>query len=120
MSISFKKWLSLDEITMGPTGVRIDKPAQMAQDTFKAAQNWMSNPANADMQARLAAKATNRSALAPQVMQAATQAVNGTNVKNVTAPAVAGVIQNQLGIPQVIKPVDPTGGRFMRKQMRKH
>lgn len=112
----FKNWL-LGEFAVGSDGMRDNQATQTNQATTQAAQKWLGQPSNAGAQTQLLTGAKNRSAMGNNLMQAATDAVQAapaTVAKKTTAPAVAGALQQQLGLPKVIQP--KPGGMFMRKK----
>jgi hypothetical protein len=122
MKTSFKKWFELQEIVLGSDGQRDNQTTQTAQATAQVAQNWLSQKANADLQAQLATGTTNHSALGNKLTTAGTDAIGtapNTIAAKTTAPAVAGFLQKQFGLPKVIKSPTPAGVGFMRKKMRK-
>jgi hypothetical protein len=118
----FKNWLAMQEMAIGTSGVD-SQPTQTAQITQQIAQKWMSDQHNADAQARMnAIGMQHKSALGKNLLDAGTNAVKmaGNNLgRQTTAPQVAGAIQNNLGLPTVIKPPKPTQVKMMRKRMRR-
>lgn len=119
--MSFKKWFSLDEIMLGSDGMRDNQATQTAQATSQVAQRWLGQDTNASLQAGLINGAGNRSTLANKLMNVGADAIEAapsTVASKTTAPAVAGFVQNQFKLPNVIK-TPTTGGKFMRKNMRK-
>jgi hypothetical protein len=122
MKTSFKKWFELQEIVLGSDGQRDNQATQTAQATAQVAQNWLSQKANADLQAKLATGTTNHSVLGNKLTNAGADAIGtapNTVATKTTAPAVAGFLQTQFGLPKVIKTPAPANVGFMRKKMRK-
>ncbi len=118
MTTSFKKWL-LDEIVMGSDNNRDNQATQTAQATAQVAQRWLGQDVNANAQAQFATGTTNRSVLGNKLINAGADAVEtapDTLASKTTTPAVAGFLQNQFKLPQIIKPM---GFKGMRKHMRK-
>lgn len=105
MAQSFKKWLSLDEIALSSNGQRNNQPTQTVQATAQVAQNWLGQDANVDAQSRLI-NVKNRSVLGKQLIGAGADAIEAapnTVAQRTTAPAVAGFLQTQFKLPNVIK-----------------
>lgn len=106
MKLSFKQWLSLDEIVMGSDGQRDNQLTQTQQATAHVGNKWLADKATADTQANLISGSTNRSSLADTLTSVGADAVKkaGTKGKTTSAPQVAQFVQKQLGLPNVIKP----------------
>ncbi len=121
MKTSFKQWIALQEIAMGSDGQRDNQSVQTAQSTAQVAQNWLADKSSAPQQTSIVNGLSNRSALAGKLLDAGTSAIQGaptSMAKKTTAPAVAGFLQQQFKLPNVVKTQSPVG-TFMRKGMKK-
>lgn len=121
---TFNEWIGrkLHEIKLGSDGSRDNQATQTASATAAVAQNWLGQDQNADVQAQLVQGQGNRSALAPKLMDAGATAIDnapGNMGATTTAPNVAAFLQNNLGLPNIIKPPKPTQVKMMRRHMRK-
>lgn len=119
---AFKNWIRFQEIKLGSDGARDNQATQTADATAQVAQNWLGQDQNADVQGQLVQGGSNRSALAPKLLDAGADAIDtmpGNIAKQTTAPMVASFIQSNLGLPQVVKPPKPGQVKMMRRHMRK-
>jgi hypothetical protein len=120
---AFKNWLQFQELSIGTDGMRDNTATQTAQASMKVAQKFLGNRHHSDDVSNLITTAkSNRSALAGGIIDVAAKAIEfapTTLRKQTTAPQVAGVIQNQLKLPQVVPPPKPTQVKMMRRKMRK-
>lgn len=117
--MKFKQWL---EIAMSSDGMKDVEPTQTSQATAQVAQNWLGDKDTATQQSDIVLGANNRSKLGAKLLDAGASAITMAprNIAvQTTAPAVAGFLQNQFKLPQVISPPKPTQMKLMRKKMEK-
>lgn len=118
MSVSFKQWFRLQEISLGSSG-RDNQVTQTSQATAKVAQSWLGQDANADTQAQLVTGSRNRSTLANKLLDAGADAVDvapNSLANQTTSADVASFLQQQFKLPNVLPAFKPS---FMRKRMKK-
>jgi len=117
--IKFKEWILAQEVVFNSAGNKDVQPSQTSNATAKVGATFMGDRDFADTQANLVRQTGNRSILTKGLMTAGAQAIDSSpaNVaRKTTAPMVAGYLQSNLGLPQVIKPPQPTQVKMMRKE----
>jgi hypothetical protein len=117
MKMSFKKWLSLDEVVLGSDGVRDNQEVQTAQGSEKVASSALSDPSNADTISTIS-RSTPKPVAVKAINTIAGNAIRkaGTSGKSTTTPKVASVIANNvLGRPKAGQ-YFPAGVSLMKKQ----
>lgn len=110
MTTSFKKWLNLQEISVGSDGVRDNAEVRTAQASEKIASKALNNPSNSEEIASITSSKVNKS-LRDNIMDIAARSTkkSGTIGKQTNGVKVASSIATSVLGPQKSKKLFPAG-----------